>query len=108
MNPRVLPFSTAAVAYSQTQPLQVRPVAQVKSVARPMPQDTLDISAAARARSQPAHPLAAAKVPGGIDFEANTTAPAQARGALPIYTHPADRNVAATGITAGRLIDTEA
>lgn len=106
MNPRVLPFSTATQAYSQSRPLQVKPVAQAQSVARTTTHDTLDISAAARARSQPTHPLAAARVPGGIDFD--TSAPAQSRGALPIYAHPADRNVAATGITAGRLIDTQA
>ena len=106
MNPRVLPFSTAVHAYGQARPLSVKPVEQAQPVARTQTHDTLDISAAARARSQPTHPLAAAKVPGGIDFDTRT--PAQARGALPIYAHPADRNVAATGISAGRLIDTQA
>ncbi len=35
-------------------------------------------------------------------------APARAAGALPLYTHPADRNGAATSINAGRTIDTHA
>jgi hypothetical protein len=106
MTTRVLPFSAAAQAYGQSRPLSVKPVAQARSVSRPQSQDTFDLSAAARARSQPAHPLAAAKVQVAIDF--NATTPAQAPGAMPIYSNPADRNVAATGINAGRLVDTEA
>jgi hypothetical protein len=104
MTDRVIPFSTAAQAYAQTRPLSVRPVAQARPVARPDARDTLSLSDAARAHTQPTHPLAAARVPGSINFEAG--APAIARGAMPIYTHPADRNVAATGVQAGRLIDT--
>lgn len=51
--------------------------------------------------------LVAALVPGRIDFSGDE--PVQARpGAMPIYRHPADKNAAATGIHAGRLIDTEA
>lgn len=109
MTDRVIPFSAAAQAYAQARPLSVRPVAQVRPVARQQPLDTLDISAAARAqaqRSQPTHKLAAAKVPGPVSFDG--AAPAQAKGAMPIYSHPADRNIAATGINAGRLIDLEA
>lgn len=106
MTDRVIPFSSAAQAYAQVRPLSVRPVAQVQPAARQHAADTLDISAAARAQSQPTHPLAAAKVPGSINFDA--AAPAQAQGAMPIYTHPADRNNAATSISAGRLVDIEA
>lgn len=106
MTDRVIPFSTAAQAYRTVQPPQVRPVAQVRPVSRPAARDTLDISAAARARTQPTSKLAAARVPGRVSFEAS--APASAGGSLPIYTHPADRNAAATGISAGRLIDTQA
>ena len=106
MTDRVIPFSTAAQAYAQARPVSVRPIAQVRPVARQDPRDTLSISDAARARTQPTHPLAAARVPGSVNFDAS--APAQARGAMPIYTHPADRNTAATGIHAGRLVDTRA
>lgn len=106
MTDRVIPFSTAARAYGQTRPLSVKPVAEARPLARRDARDTLDISAAARARSQPTHPLAAARVPGSIGFDAS--APARAKGALPIYTHPADRNSAATGITASRLVDVKA
>ncbi len=106
MTDRVLPFSTAAQAYRTAQPLQIRPVAQVRPVSRQPARDTLDISAAARARTQPTSTLAAARVPGQVTFEAS--APASARGSLPIYTHPADLNAAATGVSAGRLVDTQA
>jgi hypothetical protein len=106
MTDRVLPFSTAAQAYRAAQPLHVRPVAHVRPVERQPSRDTLDISAAAKARTQPANPLAAAKVPGQVSFAGAT--PAKAAGALPIYAHPADRNAAATSISAGRLIDTQA
>ena len=132
MSDRVLPFSTAAQAYGTTRPLLVRAVpqgqTQVRStqatgqagqVTKPARHDTFDFSAAARARSTPSHPLAAAKVPGQVSFEntapaASTTPPpapqarTQAAGSMPIYTNPASRNVAATGVNAGRLVDFEA
>ena len=106
MTDRVIPFSTAAQAYGQARPLSVRPVAQVRPAQRVERQDTLDISAAAKARTQPTHPLAAAKVSTPVSFD-GVAAP-RAQGAMPIYSHPADRNIAATGINAGRLIDTQA
>lgn len=104
MSDRVIPFSAAANAYgpSAAQPLRIRPVAKPQPTA-PLQRDTLDISAAARAQATPSHPLAAARVPGHVSFDG--VASAQAQGALPIYTNPADRNTAATGIDAGRLID---
>ena len=106
MTDRVIPFSTAAQAYARTRPLAVRPVAQAQPAARQQPADTLDISAAARSKAQPTHKLSAAKVPGPVTFDG--VAPARAAGALPLYTHPADRNSAATSINAGRMIDTQA
>jgi hypothetical protein len=106
MTDRVIPFSTAAQAYSRTRPLAVRPVTQTPPAARQMPADTFDISALARAQTQPTHKLSAAKVPGPVTFDG--AAPARAAGALPLYTHPADRNGAATSINAGRTIDTHA
>jgi len=50
--------------------------------------------------------LVAGAVPGRIEFPQDG---AVARpGALSIYRHPADRNVAATGVEAGRSLDLEA
>ena len=50
--------------------------------------------------------VVAGRVPGSIDFSANTPRP---RGpAIPMYRHPADRNVAATRVRLGRLIDLDA
>ncbi|MCA9311042.1 MAG: hypothetical protein KDA21_07540 [Phycisphaerales bacterium] len=48
--------------------------------------------------------IVAARVPGGIDFETQQPT-ASASGALPFYRHPADRNVAAVNVEAGRLVD---
>lgn len=118
MSDRVLPFSTAAQAYGNVRPLIVRAVPQGQTQAgtgaatqaeRASRADTFDsfnLSAAAKARSAPTSPLAAAKVPGQVSFDGH--APAQASGAMPIYTNPASRNGAATGVNAGRLIDFEA
>ena len=47
--------------------------------------------------------LIAARVPGGIDF--TNDEPVPSAGAIPMYRHPADRNAAATGVVAGRVID---
>ncbi|MFG0244376.1 MAG: hypothetical protein ACF8R9_16490 [Phycisphaerales bacterium JB054] len=118
MSDRVLPFSTAAQAYGNVRPLMVRAVPQGQSqsqagaaslaerASRADAHDSFDLSAAAKARSTPTNPLAAAKVPGQVSFDGH--APAQAASAMPIYTNPAARNGAATGVNAGRLIDFEA
>jgi len=54
--------------------------------------------------------LVAGSVPGKVDFTAgsggggavaNTTA-------IPFYRHPADKNAAATGVSAGRMVDVNA
>lgn len=47
--------------------------------------------------------LVAGVVPGRIDFSGD--APTQNTSAIAMYRHPADRNAAATGVNAGRLID---
>lgn len=122
MSDRVLPFSTAAQAYGNVRPLMVRAVPQgqgqiqsqsqagaaslTERASRADAHDSFDLSAAAKARSTPTNPLAAAKVPGQVSFDGH--APAQAASAMPIYTNPAARNGAATGVNAGRLIDFEA
>lgn len=47
--------------------------------------------------------LVAARVPGQIDFSASGQP--VAAGALPLYRHPADKNAAATALSAGRSLD---
>jgi len=49
--------------------------------------------------------LIGARVPGGIDFSGSTPRPGA--HTLPLYRHPADRNAAATGVHAGRMLDVE-
>ncbi len=50
--------------------------------------------------------MVAGRVAGSIDFSAD--APRPTGPAIPMYRHPADRNVAATGVGLGRLIDLDA
>ena len=50
--------------------------------------------------------LVAGVVPGGIDFSGDQAQPTS--GPLQMYTHPADRNAAATGVQSGRVLDIEA
>lgn len=64
--------------------------------------------------------LVAAGVPGGVDFSLRSTAAPGGSGGAPVgagldgagplalYRHPADRNGAATGVAAGRVLDVKA
>ncbi len=66
--------------------------------------DSAELSGAAAAGiAQAAGKLVAAKVPGGIDFSA--AEPAPRAPTLALYSHPADRNVAATKVALGRSLD---
>jgi hypothetical protein len=49
--------------------------------------------------------LVAGSVPGKIDFSGGV--PTQSVAALPMYRNPAEKNAAATGVNAGRMIDIE-
>lgn len=49
--------------------------------------------------------LVAASVAVPVNFDASRPAPDAAAGALPLYRHPADRNIAATGVSLGRRLD---
>lgn len=60
---------------------------------------------AAPARSESLGRLVAGVVPGGVSFDAAGSPSPTAAAALPFYTHPADRNAAATGVTLGRVLD---
>ncbi len=54
--------------------------------------------------------LVAATVPGKIDFIVGAngaSTPMPATGALPMYRNPADKNAAAVGVEAGRMLDIE-
>lgn len=51
----------------------------------------------------PSSRLAAAVVPGRVQF--NGSAATDTSAALPFYRHPADKNAAATLLTAGRMLD---
>ncbi len=62
--------------------------------------------AAPRVPSAAISRVVAARVPGGIDFSTDTPTPTAS--AMPFYRHPADKNAAATAVSAGRVIDTTA
>lgn len=61
------------------------------------------VQASGGVRRAEAPGLVAAVVPGRVDFSGPTARPGGA--SLPIYTHPADRNAAATGVAIGRSLD---
>lgn len=77
---------------------------------RPAPTPAAPVSPAAQAtrtqsgRNENLSRLIAAVVPGGIDFSSAEPTPS-AGSTLAMYRHPADRNAAATGVQAGRVID---
>lgn len=88
----------------------VRPIretdipAQLRQVARP---ETTSDAMQTRTDRSAAKPtvakLVAGMVPGGIDFSGDEPRPTA--DAIPLYRHPADKNAAATGVHAGRVID---
>lgn len=63
--------------------------------------------APARMPSPTVSRLVGARVPGGIDFSTPAPAPAP-EAAMAFYRHPADKNAAATAVSAGRVLDTTA
>lgn len=48
--------------------------------------------------------LVAATVPGRVDFSGDAPRPSDP-ASIPMYRHPADRNAAATAVSAGRTLD---
>ncbi len=84
--PRVIPFY-AAQAYA--------PRAHATRV------DHLDATPRPEKLARPrTTSLVAARVPGGIDFDAQMPT-----RTLQLYAHPADKNAAATAVDAGRVLD---
>ncbi len=80
-----------AGATNRTQPV-AKPVEPAQAI-RPAP-----------ARAQE---LTAAKVPGGVGFEAVVGESPDERSLMALYTRPADRSEAATRIQLGRVLDVE-
>ena len=65
--------------------------------------DRVELSSPSRATISRARSLIAATVPGPVNFDAATPPRPDPEQPLQLYTHPAARNSAATGIEAGRL-----
>src|SRR5689334_2874872 len=97
-----------------TLPFHIAQAYQVQAPARPASVQPLRAADTAGAiKPAPAEPqrtsvqrMIAGVVPGGVSFAG--TDPTQAGPALPMYRHPADKNAAATSLSAGRLIDVQA
>ena len=86
-----------ARAYGVQPPAQVQPVSNVQQInPAAKPADGTQLSPSLMR-------LVAARVPGGIDF--NAEQPQPTKTAIPFYRHPADQNAAAVSINAGRAID---
>lgn len=85
--------ATEPITYARPKPI---------SPAAPSPGTPGTPGAAAPQILRPVQRLVAAAVPGGIRFDHDGPRPANT---LPLYNHPAQRNAAATAVSAGRLID---
>lgn len=81
-------------AYGVAPVRATRPVEPVR--AAPAPAGNSEVSNTSR--------LVAASVPGRVDFSGDAPRPSDS-ASIPMYRHPADRNAAATAVTAGRMID---
>lgn len=92
-----LPFHIARAYGVSARPGSVQPQPPA-----PQPVQRAEMSREDAAREKLAR-LIAARVPGGIDFSSQEPLPTGST--LPMYRHPADRNAAATGVIAGRVID---
>jgi hypothetical protein len=112
----VLPVQPVAPVQGQpTNQTTSQPAGTPASVSQALSQASLN-------RAKIASRLVAAVVPGGVSFAASAS-PSDVRGlssgtasgasarvatpqpTLPLYRHPADKNIAATGVQAGRVID---
>lgn len=99
-----LPFH-AARAYAASAPVGADVAARSGEFERRR-EDIVELTPGAA--PSPAAALVGARVGAGLDLDDSGAAPASARGALPMYTRPADRNAAATGVLAGRVLDVSA
>ena len=107
-NPMATPASLRlAQSYGVAPTMTVRPVAGPPAAERTQGvdqvRDTMRIPLAVEAKaSGPVSRLVAAAVPGSVDFSGDTPKPST--DGMPLYRHPADRNAAATGVQAGRVV----
>jgi hypothetical protein len=83
---------------------QVQPPAARSANPAPRPESTNPVAGSIKPVA-PSSRIVAAIVPGRVSFAG--AAPAQVQTALPFYTHPADKNAAATAVTAGRTLDVQ-
>lgn len=91
-------------AYGVTPAKPVVPPTPTEKVATGQSETTSSLAAIGRAQHSPTmRQLIATTVPGGVDFTGDTPAPTGP--VIPMYRHPADKNVAATSLSAGRMID---
>jgi hypothetical protein len=121
-------LTTARAAMLRSAPVEsVGPVnaSRVNAAVTPVAPVNPNASQVAANRSMIVSRLVAGVVPGGVNFEAGssngTTAPSsagqtqraqaaayqssRAQPILQMYTHPADKNIAATGVHVGRSLD---
>jgi|GEM_PF-634106 len=96
------PLGSASGVSSVARAAQVRDEATLARVG-----PSAGVDSAASASTAGVNRLVAGVVPGRIDFSGEQPMPAPG-SPIALYRHPADRNAAATGVHAGRLIDLEA
>lgn len=89
---QIAQYLKTSAAITPPRPPAAEPALQARRV------DSVEIGPAGKA-------LVAQRVPGSVDFAPTTPPPSGP--ALPFYRHPADRNAAATSITAGRVLNLE-
>lgn len=95
-------------AYNTPTPGGARPIGKIEP--RPEVSSTDPIRPVERVRRDQAgtdeaklRQIVAGVVPGRVDFSGDTPTPSGA--AIPLYRHPADRNMAATSVNVGRALD---
>lgn len=102
-------FARAYEAYGRTAPVASSATGGTKPIALVQPVARVDqVQTRTTENREKIGRLVAARVPMTPDIAeavAASSAPAVARGALPLYRHPADKNAAATSVTAGRVLD---
>ncbi len=103
---RVIPFPVPVAGHAATGASPKRPILARPAPEAERPSDTVELSGAVRVIGRPLHPLAAGRVSAPVSFDG--VLPARASGSIPIAPRAADRHAAATGVSAGRLIDIQA
>lgn len=84
---------------------QVQPPRAAQPVAPAAPVTPSADPIAGSIKPDPTTRIVAATVPGRISFA--SAEPSHDSAAIPFYRHPADKNAAATALTAGRTLDVQ-